>query len=192
MDRFHDHDLGHRYLAGDPAATAQVDGWLAAAAGSFRRRLFCDWDDLLQEIRLEVLRLLRGGSFRGDSSLKTYLWQVACHTCLDAVRRQRRRIFVGLEAVENLPTSTDSPFDSLAGREGTELALRALATQSRECRDLWEQILRGMSYREIGRQLGVTEGALRVRAHRCRQCAVAAYRAAAGRAPVPEDAHALS
>ena len=47
--------------------------------------------------------------------------------------------------------------------------LLGLEGMSRECRDLWGLILAGLSYREIGTRLGVTEGALRVRALRCRQ-----------------------
>lgn len=187
-----DSELVRAYLDGERHAAAVVDGWIAAAAWPFRRRLCGDWDDLLQEIRMEVLRLLRAGAFRGESRLKTYLWQVACHTCLDAVRRVRRRTFVGLEAVEERTADGASPFDSLARQEGTDLALRALAAQSSECRALWESLLRGQSYREIGRRMGVTEGALRVRAHRCRQCAVAALRAAAAPPSFGEDARAVS
>jgi RNA polymerase sigma-70 factor (ECF subfamily) len=192
MDPQSDADLVQRYLRGEPQAAALVDGWIAAAAWPFRRRLSVDWDDLLQEIRLEVVRLLQAGVFRGESKLKTYLWQVSCHTCLDAVRRQRRRTFVGLEAVASLATTGASPFEALARQEGTERALRTLATLSGECRELWKKLLRGVSYREIGKELGVSEGTLRVRAHRCRKTAVDAYRAAIDAAPPAEDESAVS
>lgn len=178
-----DGDLARRFLAGEPEAAAQVDGWIASAAWPFRRRLSMEWDDLLQEIRLEVVRLLQAGAFRGDSQLKTYLWQVSCHTCLDAVRRQRRRTFVGLEAIVETSTNLASPFEAVAHREGAEAALRAVESLSGECRDLWRKLLHGLSYRQIGRETGVSEGALRVRAHRCRKDAVDAYRAATRKPP---------
>ncbi|HET8647254.1 MAG TPA: sigma factor, partial [Vicinamibacteria bacterium] len=68
-----------------------MDKWIAGAAGPFRRRLAADWPDLLQEARMEVLRLLRQSSWRGESRLKTYVWRVVGHTCLDAMRRLKRR-----------------------------------------------------------------------------------------------------
>ncbi len=172
-----DSDFVERYLRGDADASRVVDGWIGAAAWPFRRRLLADWDDLLQEIRLEIVRLLQAGRFRGESRLKTYLWQVTCHTCLDAIRRERRRTLVGLETVEDAPTSAPSPYETLLRREDDDAALRALATLSGECLELWRRLLRGASYREIGGELGVSEGALRVRAHRCRKNAVDAYRA---------------
>ncbi len=183
MATHEDADLVQRFLRGEPAAAARIDGWIAAAAWSFRRRLLSEWDDLLQEIRLEALRLLGAGHFRGESRLKTYLWQVACHTCLDAVRRQRRRTFLDLDAIEAAPSGAPSPFDVLARREHRAAALRALETLSDECRDVWTRLLQGASYRDISRALAVSEGALRVRAHRCRKSAVEAYRAATRLAP---------
>jgi RNA polymerase sigma-70 factor, ECF subfamily len=193
MEIHADAGLVERFLRGDPEAAAQVDGWIAGAAWPFRRRLAAEWDDLLQEIRLEVVRLLQARQFRGQSRLKTYLWQVACHTCLDAVRRERRRLFVGLDAIAAVPSSTVSPFDRLSEREGTAAALRAMATLSGECRELWGKLLRGMSYREISHELGGSEAALRVRAHRCRKSAVEAYRAfVGGTSPTGEDRSAVS
>jgi RNA polymerase sigma factor (sigma-70 family) len=173
-----DADLVQRYLGGEPTAVAMVDGWLARAASPFRRGLAAEWEDVLQEIRMEVVRLLQAGQFRGDSRLKTYLWQVSCHTCLDVLRRLRRRTFVGLESAEAVPARGASPLDSVLQQEGGQAALRAFASLSPECRELWRMILSGLSYRDIGRQLGVSEGALRVRAHRCRKCATEAFRAA--------------
>ena len=81
-----DADLVELFLAGDGDAVREVDGWIAQAAWSYRQRLSNEWDDILQEIRLELTRLLSRGSFRGDSSLKTYLWRVVNHTCIDRLR----------------------------------------------------------------------------------------------------------
>jgi DNA-directed RNA polymerase specialized sigma24 family protein len=43
---------------------------------------------------------------------------------------------------------------------------------SGDCRDLWRSIAAGQSYRQMSRQLGVSEGALRVRVLRCRRRAL--------------------
>ena len=161
-----------RFLEGEARAVSLVNGWIAGAASPFRRRLGGDWDDLLQEVRLEVLRLLQRGTYRGESRLKTYLWRAVCNTCLDALRRRRRQrpIETGLE--DTLPSADPSPLQRVLEREGTDRLLAVFQQMSEECRRLWGLILDGQSYREIGRQLGLPEGTLRVRAHRCRKSAL--------------------
>ena len=181
-----DVQLAADFARGDARALATVDEWLSRAASPFRRRLAADWEDILQEVRLEALRLLRQGSFRGDSSLRTYLWQVTAHTCIDALRRrQRRPSGEPLDVDGHLPSPSASPLDRVLARESRQAFLAVRDAVSRECRELWDLILEGLSYRDIGARLGVAEGALRVRALRCRRRAaeLAGRNAAAERAP---------
>lgn len=163
------------YVRGEASAVALVDSWICAAASPFRRRLAADWPDLLQEARLETLRLLQRSCWRGEARLRTYVWRVVGHTALDAVRRQRRRPVHGTE--EELP-ATPSPepsaLDRLVDEDAERRLLARLESLPQDCRDLWRCLLRGAGYAEIGRELGVAEGALRVRAHRCRKRALAA------------------
>ena len=158
------------YLRGERDAVVLVDGWIASAAGPYRRRLGADWPDILQEVRLEVIRLLRDGCFRGESRLKTYLWRVANHTCLDAIRRLRRRPPHDVADEEApLPAGDPSPLDRVLERDAGRVLLEALDALPTDCRQLWGLILKGLSYREISQEMGLAEGTLRVRAHRCRK-----------------------
>lgn len=157
-------------MGGEPEAVAQVDLWLARAASPFRSGLADGWPDVQQEVRLEVFKLLRAGRFRGESSLKTYVWKVCAHTCLDALRRKRRQPLHQPESdAELLPASDPSPLDAVLAGERQGRLLEALESMSAECRALWSLIAEGLGYREISQRLGVSEGALRVRAHRCRK-----------------------
>src|SRR5918999_779133 len=88
------------FFSGDPAAVATVDGWIARAAWPFQRRLGHRWDDVLQDVRVEVTRLFQRQEFRGGSSLKTYLWRVVNHTCLDQVRGQGRWQWADLDVLD--------------------------------------------------------------------------------------------
>jgi RNA polymerase sigma factor (sigma-70 family) len=170
-----DQQLAAGFARGDPRAAAAVDVWLARAASPFRRRLGADWEDALQDVRIEVLRLLQRGAFRGESSLRTYLWQVTAHTCIDALRRRQRRPLTDpLDPDGPIPSSEPSPLDRVAAREQGETLMAVLETVSQECRQLWDLILAGLSYREIAQRLGVADGALRVRALRCRRRAAEA------------------
>jgi RNA polymerase sigma-70 factor, ECF subfamily len=170
-----DAETADGFVRGDEAAVAVVDRWIAGAAAPFRRRLRADWADMLQDSRVEVLRLLRASSWRGESSLKTYVWRVVVHSCIDAMRRERRRPVEELgEAEAALPSAEPSPLDRVLEDDARRRLVAALEAVPADCRRLWGAILRGMSYGEIGREMGIAEGALRVRAHRCRKRAVEA------------------
>jgi RNA polymerase sigma-70 factor (ECF subfamily) len=168
-------------LNGENAAAAVLDGWLSAASAPFRRRLGAEGEDLLQEVRLEALRLLRDGRFRGESRLKTYLWRAAVCTCIDALRRRRRReLAFAQDAGPEPPAADPSPLQLALSDEERRLRLAVLESMPAECRELWRMILAGLGYRDIAGRTGVTEATLRVRAHRCRKRAVEALDASAG------------
>ena len=175
------------YLRGDAEAVASVDRWIAGAAAPFRRRLAGDWHDLLQEARIEILRLLRKGSWRGEARLRTYIWQVVGHTCLDAMRRLKRRpLLEPVEADAPLPSADPSPLDLVMGTDSRRRLLAALEAVPADCRELWRLILSGLSYQQISAETGVAEGALRVRAHRCRKRATEAQAGNAAPHPAAE------
>lgn len=167
-----DQDMVARFLRGEVDAVGTVDGWISRAAWPYQRRLSNRWDDVLQDVRLEITRLLSQGKFRGESSLRTYLWRVVNHTCLDQIRAEGKRQWTDLEEVEK---GTDGPPPDLAParQEDRDLLLRVLERVSRDCREMWRMILAGFSYRDISLRLDVAEGTLRVRALRCREKAIA-------------------
>jgi RNA polymerase sigma factor (sigma-70 family) len=166
-----DEEVVSRYLDGDAEAVGTVDSWIARAAWPYQRRLSSRWEDLLQDVRLEVTRLFGQGKFRGESSLRTYLWQVVSHTCLDQLRSQGRWQWAELEALDEGGSLIGPP--PAGSHEDRDLVRRVLGRMSGECRELWRLIARGHSYREMSGRLGVAEGTLRVRVLRCREKAVA-------------------
>jgi RNA polymerase sigma-70 factor (ECF subfamily) len=156
------------FLSGEDWAIRVVDGWIEQAAARFRRTLQPDWEDATQEARLETVRLLARGAFRGEACLRTYLWRVVSNTCIDALRRRQRRRDVALEDAEPaLPLNGTSPIDGLLDRERCERAHALIAAMRPSCRRLWTSLLDGESYQSISGRVGVSEAALRVRAHRC-------------------------
>jgi RNA polymerase sigma-70 factor, ECF subfamily len=173
-----DAEVVDRYLKGEAQAVGTVDGWIARAAYPYQRRLSTRWDDTLQEIHLEVTRLLQQGKFRGESSFKTYLWRVVSHTCLDQIRAESRVKWIELDAGDDaedppLPAASSGHEGAGARSEVKDLLLRVIERVPADCRELWRMIHAGLSYREMSSRLGVAEGTLRVRVLRCREKAVA-------------------
>jgi RNA polymerase sigma factor (sigma-70 family) len=169
-----DQEMVTRFLRGENEAVGTVDGWISRAAWPYQRRLADRWDDVLQDVRLEVTRLLGSGKFRGESSLRTYLWRVVSHTCLDQLRAQSKWKWTDLEGLDSADEPV-SPGPPISGRqEDKDLLLRVLDRVPQECRELWRMIVAGLSYREMSLRTQVAEGTLRVRVLRCREKAVAA------------------
>lgn len=172
-----DLDLVARYLGGDREAYGTVDQWISRAAWPYQRRLAGRWDDVLQDVRLEITRLLGEGKFRGESSLRTYLWRVVSHTCLDEIRAETRWQWTDLEVLETGAEPFRRSVDSLPRRqEDRDLLGRVLERIPHDCRELWKWIVEGLSYREMSQFMGVAEGTLRVRVLRCRERAQAIRR----------------
>src|SRR5262249_16165099 len=111
----------------------------------------------------------------GESSLRTYLWQVVSHSCLDQLRSQGRWQWAELDALDEGagPLAVAQEAGVAGGHEQRDLVQRVLERVSGECRELWRMMVIGLSYREMSRRLGVAEGTLRVRVLRCRERAVA-------------------
>lgn len=162
------------FLAGDPAAVAEVSAWVRQAAAPFRRRLAFEWEDVVQEALARLTADLRAGRYRGDGPLRAYVWRAVNHACLDRLRRHRRWRWSAIDEVEPLATEP-SPLAHTLGRDTTRRVLALLAELPAHCRELWAMVLDGLSYRDMSARVGVAEGTLRVRVLRCRERALARW-----------------
>jgi RNA polymerase sigma-70 factor (ECF subfamily) len=129
-----------------------------------------DAAEVTQETYIRLLKAIR--SFRGEAKFSTWLYQVTSSVAITALRkRARRRHEVPLETpeLEEMPGS-DDPVLGAERRElheQLEAAIRSLPDGYRAVvvmKDVY-----GLSLEEAGRQLGISEGAAKVRLFRARQ-----------------------
>jgi len=158
------------FLQGASAAVQTVEGWVRASASPFRSRLGPEWPDCIQDCLLETTRLLSERRFRGESSLKTYLWRVTGNVCISRLRRRQPVVYEVLEEMD-LPSGELSPLGETLRNEFGRIALEVWRRTSEDCRRLWSMILDGSSYQQMSERVGVSSGALRVRVLRCRRTA---------------------
>jgi RNA polymerase sigma-70 factor (ECF subfamily) len=149
--------------AGDRAALAtfvhrtQGEVWRLCAALSDRDTA----DDLTQETFLRAIPAL--GSFRGESSARTWLLTIARRTCADDIRRRRRtRRLVERVRAERTAESVADP----SGRAELHALVRDLADDRREAFVL-TQVL-GLDYAEAAEVCGCPIGTIRSRVARAR------------------------
>jgi RNA polymerase sigma factor (sigma-70 family) len=163
------------YLRSEPEAERQIDDWIAAAAWPFQQLLASDWEDALQEARLETFITFKKGSFRGESKLKTFVARITCNTCIDWRRAAKAR-----GQVEEIDEETDYsdvtpgkiqalPDQELEKRERWEIYQRILTKLSPDCHKRLEMFRAGMSRRQMGQLLGAKPETVGVQVFRCLQ-----------------------
>lgn len=156
------------FLRGERDCHAQVDRWIHEVLGHRRFSLGSDLDDVAQEIRRKLLLSFRAERFRGDASLRTYVWKAAQRAVIDHARTRRRRSGLPLEALPALPAA-ETADEGVTERDRREVFRRVMATLDEDCRRLWSLIaFEELPYAAIAQRLGTTEGNVKVRALRCR------------------------
>ncbi len=164
-----DLDLIARWKAGDErAATALVERHadaIARFAASVGARE--DVEDLVQETFVRAFSSL--DSFRGESTLRTWLFTIARRLLLDRRRSERRRGGGSRMAVDVQDSDAVTEYDALDNvvADETERRMReAVARLTPTQREVFTlRVSEGLSYREIADAVDTTEGAARVHYH---------------------------
>jgi len=170
--RASDEDLVARGAAGDRAAFAELVGRHQGSLYRFALRS-CGGErgaeDALQDGLLAAWR--GAGTFRGDSSARTWLYQVVVHACR---RRQRRRSgeparHEPVEEAGDLPAEESHPDERVAIRQVGDAIDAALAKMPEEARQvLMLRDVEGLSGEETAAALGLSLPAMKSRLHRAR------------------------
>jgi RNA polymerase sigma-70 factor (ECF subfamily) len=124
-----------------------------------------DAADVTQDVYVRIWRNLR--SFRGDANAATWIHRIATNAALSHLKR-RGRLAVPVEEdvmAERLATIDDEDARLAAGE--IERAVAALPDAYRAVVVLKDMY--GMSCEEIGTEMGLTEGAVKVRLFRARR-----------------------
>ncbi len=128
-----------------------------------------DGEDALQDGLLAAWR--GAGTFRGEASARTWLFQVVIHACR---RRQRRRAgeperHDGLEAAEALPSDQRGAEEHVASAQVAAVLEQALAAMDEEAREvLLLRDVEGLGGEEAAAALGIGLAAMKSRLHRAR------------------------
>jgi RNA polymerase sigma-70 factor (ECF subfamily) len=160
-----DMELIERWKRGDPRAATRLGGRhsqaLARFAASSGEREGIE--ELVQDTFVRAFASL--DSFRGESTLRTWLFTIERRLMLDRRRAERRsRETVPVEESDNV--SEYGALDSLIAEETQERVRRSLAALSPTQREVFTlRVQQGLSYKEIAQVVGSTEGAARVHYH---------------------------
>ena len=120
-----------------------------------------DADDAAQETFIRALKHL--GSFRGDSSINTWLYRITVNVCTNMQRKKKVREFLGLDEVEATHATQDYTPEQIAENEDFQRKfqkiLAKLPEKQRETFAL--RYFDELSYEEISTMLGTSVGGLK-------------------------------
>ena len=155
-------------LAGSEPETTRVRGWVAAVVRHSGWRL-ADREAVVQDIMIRLIEIGRAGRFRGASSFRTFVIAIAKNTCIDVHRRDSLRGRTETaEPVERFASPGSNPETAFLQNERLELLRYVVQKLSAECRRLWVWVYQERrSARAVAEQLGISEGSVRGRVHRC-------------------------
>lgn len=161
-------ELLDRCRRGEPGAFEELVERTHRQAYTLAYRLLGDRheaEDVAQEAYLRVHRSLR--TFRGDSSFHTWLYRIVANAALSHLRRRGRFGDPTDQAdlASRLPGR--DPAEDEVDRDELRRALDALPVAHRVVVLMKDAY--GFSCQEIAGQMGVSEGAVKVRLHRARK-----------------------
>lgn len=116
--------------------------------------------DLSQEVFIIIWN--KQDSFLGKSSYKTWIYRVTVNTCLQHIRKEKKKHYLSVSEIEQeTPESQDSE------EHEKKMALYKAIGQLKELdRLIIIMVLEGQSNYDIAEILGINEGNIRVRVHR--------------------------
>jgi len=125
-------------------------------------------EDLLQEVFLHAYRKL--GSFRGDSSLGTWLYRLGMNQCLDYLRGRQARMKQATDSLDEegaAEVAAPTPATPIAvNRLDLERAIGRLPEGCRAAFLLHD--VEGFEHHEVAKILGVSEGTSKSQVHKAR------------------------
>ena len=144
---------------------ADVDRWVRRLTGPRE-----DVEDLVHEVFLVAVR--RRGSFRGEASVKTWLFRIAHNVVRGRRRRERVRGWLFARHAEDLPAERCSIVTPLEEMEKREQSARLYAALDRMPDDYRTALIlyeiEGLSGEQVAELVGVPLGTIWVRLHRGR------------------------
>ncbi|PRD48536.1 RNA polymerase sigma factor [Sphingobacterium haloxyli] len=123
-----------------------------------------DRKDLHQEIIIQLWKSY--DKFQGQSAFSSWMYRVAVNTAISYFKKEKRH--GNTIAIDTVAEPESEPYDPKAD-EQLELFYRAVQHLSPVEKAIILYFMEGLSHREIGLQLGITEGNARVKLNRTKE-----------------------
>ena len=174
-----DDELLLRFRGGEPEAFGELVRRFQRELYAYLRRYLGQEalaEDVFQNTFLQVYQ--KANQFEDGRKVRPWLYAIATHQAIDALRRQKRRLTVSLDQITNSPEGDVGTWaETLAAAEQEPLAGLELAEQRQRVRESIEALpehlkltvilayYQGLKYREIADILEIPVGTVKSRLH---------------------------
>jgi RNA polymerase sigma-70 factor (ECF subfamily) len=111
-----------------------------------------DWEDVVNEIMMQVVQKIQSGQFRGESSVGTFIYTITTRRIIDYIR-QKMRVLRHAPEVSPLP----DPHDQVERDERAARLAEAIKQLKPKFKDvLYLYYFKDLSREEVARKLGIT------------------------------------
>ncbi|MBN2244367.1 MAG: sigma-70 family RNA polymerase sigma factor [Candidatus Aminicenantes bacterium] len=111
-----------------------------------------DWEDIANEIMVNVVEKLKKGEFRGDSSIGTFIFTITSRRIIDHIRKKTK---VLKHAPESNPFP--SPFEHVETKEKAEIIAEAIEQLKPKYKEvLYLYYYKELSRKEVADRLGIS------------------------------------
>lgn len=123
-----------------------------------------DTDDILQNTFILAWRNIE--KFRGDASLKTWLYRIATNETITFINNRNKRAYSDVEVLENQIVHSTNAHSDISGDEIQQKLKKAIALLPDKQRLVFNmRYYEEMSFKEISEILNITEGGLKANYH---------------------------
>jgi RNA polymerase sigma-70 factor, ECF subfamily len=167
-----DHDLLAAVAHGDRSAFERLYHSYEKRVYHYVQTLVCDASFAEEIVGDTMLAVWRGaGSFASTSRVSTWIFGIARHKALDAVRRSgRRQREIELDGAADLPHPQDHPDEGVWRNQLAALTQRAMAALTREHREILRLVFyEEQPYEEISTLLGIPTNTVKTRVYYAKQ-----------------------
>jgi len=118
-------------------------------------------DDLSQEVFINTWNALE--KFQGKSSYKTWIYRITVNTCLQFLRKDKKR---QTQPIPEAGLDVQADHQNEDANERNEMLYRAIGMLEELDRLIIMMVLDELKYSEIADVIGISEATLRVKIHR--------------------------
>jgi RNA polymerase sigma-70 factor (ECF subfamily) len=124
-----------------------------------------DWEDVVNEIMVNTLEKIKSGTFRGDSSIGTFIYTITSRRIVDFIRKKNKVLQYAPE-----PSSFPAPHKNIESKERSKFVAKYLENLQPKYREIiYLYYYKELTRQEVAKKIGIPPRRVSERANYARK-----------------------